>query len=76
MLRYRAASVDYVMPGVLLLTVAAGARGTAISVAMEMSEGIVARFRTMAIARVVADRACRRQRDPDTAQHRSRHRGP
>jgi ABC-2 type transport system permease protein len=47
----RAAYVDYVMPGVMLLTVAAGAQGTAISVAMDMTEGIVARFRTMAIAR-------------------------
>ena len=33
-------------------SVASGATGTAISVAMDMTEGIVARFRTMAIARV------------------------
>jgi ABC-2 type transport system permease protein len=44
--------VDYVTPGILLMTVAAVAMGTAISVAMDMTEGIVARFRTMAIARV------------------------
>lgn len=43
---------DYVTPGVLLMAVAAVAQGTAISVAMDMTEGIVARFRTMAIARV------------------------
>ncbi|GAA3225689.1 ABC transporter permease [Pseudonocardia petroleophila] len=43
--------VDYVVPGVLLMTVAASAQGTAISVAMDMAEGIVARFRTMSIAR-------------------------
>ena len=35
----------------LLITVAAAAQGTAISVAMDMSEGIIARFRTMAVAR-------------------------
>jgi ABC-2 type transport system permease protein len=33
------------------MAVAAGATGTAISVAMDMTEGIVARFRTMAIFR-------------------------
>jgi ABC-2 type transport system permease protein len=44
--------LDYVTPGVLLMAVAAVAIGTAISVAMDMTEGIVARFRTMAIARV------------------------
>ena len=47
----RAAYVNYVVPGVLLMTVAAGAQGTAISVAQDMTEGIIARFRTMAIAR-------------------------
>jgi ABC-2 type transport system permease protein len=44
--------VDYVTPGILLMAVAAVAMGTAISVAMDMTEGIVARFKTMAIARV------------------------
>jgi len=44
--------VDYVTPGILLITVASAAQGTAISVAMDMTEGIIARFRTMAIARV------------------------
>ncbi|HEU4946112.1 MAG TPA: ABC transporter permease [Kribbella sp.] len=48
----RAAYVNYVTPGILLMTVAAAAQGTAISVAMDMTEGIIARFRTMAIARV------------------------
>jgi ABC-2 type transport system permease protein len=48
----RGAYVDYVTPGILLMAVAAVAQGTAISVAMDMTEGIVARFRTMAIARV------------------------
>jgi ABC-2 type transport system permease protein len=47
----RSAYVEYVVPGILLMTIAGGAQGTAISVAMDMTEGIVARFRTMAISR-------------------------
>ncbi|MBB5867642.1 ABC-2 type transport system permease protein [Allocatelliglobosispora scoriae] len=43
--------LNYVVPGILLMTLASAAQGTAISVAMDMTEGIVARFRTMAIAR-------------------------
>lgn len=43
--------IAYVVPGILLLAVAGGAQGTAISVAMDMTEGIISRFRTMAIAR-------------------------
>ncbi|GAF46314.1 ABC transporter permease [Rhodococcus wratislaviensis] len=48
----RGAYVDYVVPGIILMTVASAAQGTAISVATDMTEGIIARFRTMAIARV------------------------
>ena len=47
----RAVYVTYVTPGIILLTVAAAAQATAISVAMDMTEGIIARFRTMAISR-------------------------
>jgi ABC-2 type transport system permease protein len=47
----RADYVNYVVPGVLVLAIASGAQGTAISVAMDMTEGIIARFRTMSIAR-------------------------
>lgn len=47
----RAAYLAYVAPGILLLTVASVAQGTSISVAMDMTEGIVARFRTMPVAR-------------------------
>ncbi|HEV7936100.1 MAG TPA: ABC transporter permease, partial [Actinomadura sp.] len=46
----RAEYVNYVTPGIVLLTVAGAATGTAVSVAMDMTEGIVARFRTMAIS--------------------------
>jgi ABC-2 type transport system permease protein len=47
----RAEYINYLVPGVLLMTVASAAQGTAISVAMDMTEGIVNRFRTMAISR-------------------------
>ena len=48
----RTAYANYVAPGILLMTVAGVVTGTAISVAMDMTGGIIARFRTMAIARV------------------------
>jgi ABC-2 type transport system permease protein len=47
----RAAYIRYVVPGIILLTVASAAQATAISVAMDMTTGIIARFRTMAISR-------------------------
>lgn len=42
---------NYLTPGILLIAVAGVATGTAISVAMDMKDGIMARFRTMAIFR-------------------------
>jgi len=47
----RADYVAYVTPGIVLFTVAGAAQGTAISIAMDLTEGIVARFRTMPISR-------------------------
>ena len=47
----RDAYLAYVMPGILLITIAGTAAGAAITVAMDMTEGITARFRTMAISR-------------------------
>ena len=47
----REAYVAYVMPGILLMTIAGTAGGAATTVAMDMTEGITARFRTMAISR-------------------------
>lgn len=47
----RAEYLEYVVPGILLITVASAAQGTAIAVAMDMTEGIIARFRTLAIYR-------------------------
>jgi ABC-2 type transport system permease protein len=43
---------NYLAPGILVLTIAGGGQGTAISIAMDMAEGIVARFKTMSISRV------------------------
>jgi ABC-2 type transport system permease protein len=48
----RAGYVNYVVPAILLMTVTAAVQGTSISIAMDMTEGIIARFRTMHIARV------------------------
>jgi len=47
----RAAYVAYVVPGILAMTIAGTAGGIATTVAMDMTEGITARFRTMAISR-------------------------
>lgn len=43
--------LDYVTPGIVVLAIAAAAQGTAIGVAMDMTEGIIARFRSMSISR-------------------------
>jgi len=48
----RAAYLGFVTPGILVLTIAAAAQATAVTVAMDMTTGIIARFRTMSIARV------------------------
>ena len=47
----REAYVNYVTPGIILVTVAGVAQGTALAVSMDMADGIIARFRTMGIAR-------------------------
>jgi ABC-2 type transport system permease protein len=43
--------IDYVVPGILLMAVGYGASSTAMAVNGDMTEGIIGRFRTMAIAR-------------------------
>ncbi|RNG18245.1 ABC transporter permease [Streptomyces botrytidirepellens] len=43
--------LGYVVPGILIIGLAASAQGTSVSVNTDMTEGIIARFRTMAIAR-------------------------
>lgn len=47
----RAAYLEYVVPGIVLMTIGGTAGGIAISIAMDMNEGIVARFRSMSISR-------------------------
>ena len=48
----RADYLTYITPAIIVMAVASVALGTAVSVAMDMTQGIVARFRTMPIARV------------------------
>ncbi len=47
----RSAYLAYLVPGVLLLTIGGTTIGSAVSVSVDMTEGIIARFRTMAIHR-------------------------
>ncbi|EPH41303.1 ABC transporter permease [Streptomyces aurantiacus] len=47
----RAEYIAYLVPGILLMTIGGTPAGTAVSVSMDMTEGIIARFRTMAIHR-------------------------
>ncbi|MEV5575570.1 ABC transporter permease [Spirillospora sp. NPDC052269] len=47
----RDAYINYVVPGILLMTAATATTGTAVMVATDMTEGIIARFRTMRISR-------------------------
>jgi ABC-2 type transport system permease protein len=47
----RHAYLRYVVPGILIMAVASVALGTAIGIATDMTEGIIDRFRTMAITR-------------------------
>jgi ABC-2 type transport system permease protein len=43
--------IDYLTPGVLLMAATSGSVATAVSVSMDATDGIMNRFRTMAIAR-------------------------
>ncbi len=47
----RSGYLNYLTPGILLMTIAATVQGTAIVVAMDMTGGIIDRFRTMSIGR-------------------------
>ncbi|WIX79364.1 ABC transporter permease [Amycolatopsis carbonis] len=47
----REAYVNYVTPGIVIMAIAGAVQGTSIAVAMDMTQGIIARFRTMAISR-------------------------
>ncbi len=57
--------VDYVVPGIIVLCAAFGSAGTAVAVAMDMTTGVIDRFRTLPISqRRGADRPRRGQRRP------------
>ncbi|WP_329399794.1 ABC transporter permease [Streptomyces melanogenes] len=43
--------IAYIVPGILMMTIGGTVIGAAVSVATDMNEGIIARFRTMAIHR-------------------------
>jgi ABC-2 type transport system permease protein len=43
--------INYVVPGIILMSATAGAVATAVSVCTDMTEGIINRFRTMSISR-------------------------
>jgi ABC-2 type transport system permease protein len=43
--------IDYVVPGILLMSIGYGASSTTLAVNRDMTEGIIGRFRTMAISR-------------------------
>ncbi|MEW2518275.1 ABC transporter permease [Actinacidiphila alni] len=47
----RSAYIAYIVPGILMMTIGGTVVGAAVSVSMDMNEGIIARFRTMAIHR-------------------------
>ncbi|MDT0543484.1 MULTISPECIES: ABC transporter permease [Streptomyces] len=47
----RSEYIAYVVPGILLMTIGSTVIGAAVSVSIDMTEGIIARFRTMAIHR-------------------------
>jgi ABC-2 type transport system permease protein len=47
----REAYIGFVTPTILVITITGAILGTAISVAMDMTEGIMARFRTMSISK-------------------------
>ncbi|MFI9380829.1 ABC transporter permease [Kutzneria sp. NPDC052558] len=48
----RSGYANYITPAIILMTITSAVQGTAISIAMDMTEGVIARFRTMHIARV------------------------
>ncbi|MBA2811852.1 ABC transporter permease [Streptomyces sp. KM273126] len=47
----RSEYIAYIVPGILMMTIGCTVVGAAVSVSMDMTEGIIARFRTMAVYR-------------------------
>jgi ABC-2 type transport system permease protein len=48
----REAYLEFITPGILIMAIAGVVQGTAIGVGMDMTTGIIARFRTMSISRM------------------------
>ncbi|MFD5032510.1 ABC transporter permease [Streptomyces sp. NPDC058405] len=47
----RSAYIAYIVPGILMMTVGSTVVGAAVYISMDMTEGLIARFRTMAVYR-------------------------
>ncbi|MGW7643200.1 ABC transporter permease [Streptomyces bobili] len=47
----RSEYIAYLVPGIVMMTIGGTTVGTAVSISMDMTEGIIARFRTLAIHR-------------------------
>ncbi|ELP69245.1 ABC transporter permease [Streptomyces turgidiscabies] len=47
----RSAYIAYIVPGLLVMTIGSTVIGAAVAVSMDMTEGLIARFRTMAVYR-------------------------
>jgi ABC-2 type transport system permease protein len=47
----RGAYITFIAPAIIIVTVASGCQATALNLCMDMNEGIINRFRTMAISR-------------------------
>ncbi|WP_030166051.1 ABC transporter permease [Spirillospora albida] len=43
--------IDYIAPGIILMAVTSGCMSTSVAVCVDMTDGIIARFRTMPVAR-------------------------
>jgi ABC-2 type transport system permease protein len=43
--------INFLLPGILIMAIGSGCETTALNLCMDMSEGVITRFRTMAIAR-------------------------
>jgi ABC-2 type transport system permease protein len=48
---FHGAYINYVAPAIIIMTVGSGCATTAVNLVMDMNEGIISRFRTMAISR-------------------------
>ena len=64
----RPTHINYVVPRIIIIAIASVAQGTAISVAVDMTEGIIAGSEPWHLPALGADRSRPRQHDPDGAR--------